>query len=336
MCKRCKRNGFNFKGDPDENIEIDNFPNITGSLTLNAWIKPNGLTGYWPGGAVLEKGRLNAPYTLSDIFNQPESPDYNNNMGISFNWNSQDVGDCLGEYSNNNTELHNIGAVYDLNAGKIKLFLNGNKIQECNFNKPLYSNNEPLFISKSYAGGLEVFYGIIDEVRIYNRALSDEEMQMLYDLDNDGISDTQDNCPDVYNPNQADSDNDGEGDECDYHYLIAALEACKSQLAACCSPTSISLSSLQANPSDKKVILKWKTETEPDNAGFNIWRAEDFVKINNAIIPALGSSISGSEYDFVDDWVLNGKRYFYLLEDIDTNGISTFHGPVKAMPRWWR
>ena len=57
------------------------------------------------------------------------------------------------------------------NAGKIKLFLNGNKIQECNFNKPLYSNNEPLFISKSYAGGLEVFYGIIDEVRIYNRAL---------------------------------------------------------------------------------------------------------------------------------------------------------------------
>jgi hypothetical protein len=36
----------------------------------------------------------------------------------------------------------------------------------------------------------------------------------------------------------------------------------------------------------------------------------------------------------VDQWVLNGKRYFYLLEDIDTSGISTFHGPVKATPRW--
>jgi len=26
---------------------------------------------------------------------------------------------------------------------------------------------------------------------------------------------------------------------------------------------------------------------------------------------------------------------FYLLEDIDVDGISTFHGPVKAVPRWW-
>jgi hypothetical protein len=33
---------------------------------------------------------------------------------------------------------------------------------------------------------------------------------------------------------------------------------------------------------------------------------------------------------------LNGKRYFYLLEDINTNGISTFHGPVNAEPKWWR
>jgi len=59
-----------------------------------------------------------------------------------------------------------------------------------------------------------------------------------------------------------------------------------------------------------------------------------FQKMNESFIPALGSPTAGSEYDFVDEWVLNGKRYFYLLEDIDTNGISTFHGPVKATPRW--
>ena len=59
------------------------------------------------------------------------------------------------------------------------------------------------------------------------------------------------------------------------------------------------------------------------------------MKGNDSMIPALGSPVSGSEYDFVDEWVLNGKRSFYLLEDIGTDGISTFHGPVKAVPMWW-
>lgn len=35
------------------------------------------------------------------------------------------------------------------------------------------------------------------------------------DLDNDGICDTSDNCPDTFNPSQADSDGDGVGDACD-------------------------------------------------------------------------------------------------------------------------
>ena len=64
-----------------------------------------------------------------------------------------------------------------------------------------------------------------------------------------------------------------------------------------------------------------------------LWSADNFVKINDAFIPALCSPVSGSEYDFVDIWVFNGKRYFYLLADIDYNGISTFHGPVSATPR---
>jgi len=29
----------------------------------------------------------------------------------------------------------------------------------------------------------------------------------------------------------------------------------------------------------------------------------------------------------------NRKTYYYKLEDIDVNGVSTFHGPVTATPR---
>ena len=35
------------------------------------------------------------------------------------------------------------------------------------------------------------------------------------DFDNDGVMDNNDNCPEDYNPNQDDIDNDGDGDACD-------------------------------------------------------------------------------------------------------------------------
>ena len=51
-------------------------------------------------------------------------------------------------------------------------------------------------------------------------------------------------------------------------------------------PTAITLSSFNAKPGNHSVILTWVTETEIDNAGFNIYRAGadgEFVKINAEI-----------------------------------------------------
>jgi hypothetical protein len=38
-------------------------------------------------------------------------------------------------------------------------------------------------------------------------------------------------------------------------------------------------------------------------------------------------------YQFIDENVQNRTTYSYRLEDIDLNGKSTLHGPVKATPR---
>jgi hypothetical protein len=152
------------------------------------------------------------------------------------------------------------------------------------------------------------------------------------DNDADGIGDICDNCPFLINVNQADSDGDGIGDECDVDFLRAALQECRSQLEACCPPTSVSLSTFKAIPGNDGVLLKWKTESEVDSAGFNVWRAE-FEKINASLIPAKGSPTEGVAYQFIDKNVRNRNTYLYKLEDIDLSGKSTMHGPVNATPR---
>ena len=46
-----------------------------------------------------------------------------------------------------------------------------------------------------------------------------------------------------------------------------------------------------------------------------------------------GSITQGAFYEFVDTNVQNRKTYYYKLEDMDLNGISTMHEPVNATPR---
>jgi hypothetical protein len=60
-------------------------------------------------------------------------------------------------------------------------------------------------------------------------------------------------------------------------------------------PTAVNMSTLKATPSNKQVKVEWQTESEIDNAGFNVWRAEGFQKVNESIIPAEGSPIMGTD-----------------------------------------
>lgn len=97
-------------------------------------------------------------------------------------------------------------------------------------------------------------------------------------------------------------------------------------------PTLISLSSFTASDSKKKIILDWSTESEINNIGFNVLRSNsengEYSKINKRIIPARGNGLNGASYRFIDKKADSGKTYWYKLEDIDTNGQSTIHGPI--------
>ena len=72
-------------------------------------------------------------------------------------------------------EWHHLVGVVDGN--KKYLYGDGKRLKEDNFNGPMQAERTEHEIGNASDGG---FVGLIDEVVIYNRALSDNEVQMLY------------------------------------------------------------------------------------------------------------------------------------------------------------
>jgi hypothetical protein len=93
------------------------------------------------------------------------------------------------------------------------------------------------------------------------------------------------------------------------------------------NPTAVTLQSFDTQVQDERVTILWKTASETDNAGFNIYRAvsEDgpFVKINDNLIIADGQGAFGASYEFVDE--PGAGTYFYKIEDVDLSGFITNH-----------
>jgi acetyltransferase-like isoleucine patch superfamily enzyme len=88
--------------------------------------------------------------------------------------------------------------------------------------RPIPNAAAPLTIGQSEGAGF--FHGLIDEVQIYNRALSVNEIRNIFfarsaglsksDVDLDGVLDFADNCPTVSNADQTDVNGDSFGDAC--------------------------------------------------------------------------------------------------------------------------
>lgn len=91
---------------------------------------------------------------------------------------------------------------------------------------------------------------------------------------------------------------------------------------------------MQRSPRFGKVILRWKTATETNVRGFNLYRLEakggKAVKINAALISVKGV---GQAYEITDTNVTNRKTYYHRLESIDKSGATTLVDIVKATPR---
>jgi len=100
--------------------------------------------------------------------------------------------------------------------------------------------------------------------------------------------------------------------------------------------TAVALSSFAATGADSAVELAWQTGSELSNLGFHVYRAMSeagpFTRITASLVAGLGSSPQGARYSYRDAGLVNGRVYYYKLEDVETTGISRLHGPVWATP----
>ena len=90
------------------------------------------------------------------------------------------------------------------------------------------------------------------------------------------------------------------------------------------SPLPVSLSFFRPTLEDGKVVIHWTTESELDNAGFNIYRSEsrngEFTKVNDQLIQGKGTTAERSTYKWVDTSAKPGVEYYYQIEDVSFAG----------------
>ena len=94
------------------------------------------------------------------------------------------------------------------------------------------------------------------------------------------------------------------------------------------------------------VVLTWQTESEVDNAGFNLRRSErrdgGFTLVNAALIAGAGTTGERQTYTFMDTSAKPGVEYYYQLEEVSFVGkpqlllMQLLRGPVSAANRQLR
>ena len=95
-------------------------------------------------------------------------------------------------------------------------------------------------------------------------------------------------------------------------------------------PLPVELSHFSAKFVTDDVVINWTTESELNNAGFNIFRStsrnKSFQRINPKLIQGAGTTGERSIYQFIDKTAKPDVVYYYRLEDVDltgTRGIQT-------------
>ena len=149
------------------------------------------------------------------------------------------------------------------------------------------------------------------------------EFSAVYvDSDNDGFGDTFDNCPNLYNPDQIDSDFDNHGDPCDCNDADPNVFAV---------PAEVTGQAFAAN----KTTLTW-TSVVPDAGPATVHQVlRGFVShlpVNGSHETCIAPSVPGTS---VSDATLPGisAAFWYLVRGVNSCGAGTYGSASSGTPR---
>ena len=97
------------------------------------------------------------------------------------------------------------------------------------------------------------------------------------------------------------------------------------------------LSTFTAQYINDTPTLCWSTQSETNNAGWNIYRSEteEFeaaIQINTELIPGAGTTSEPTDYIYEDENEVNfNTEYWYWLESVDYSGETGSYGPITLL-----
>ena len=94
---------------------------------------------------------------------------------------------------------------------------------------------------------------------------------------------------------------------------------------------AVSVQSLTARRSHQGVLVRWRTGTEADLLGFQIYRSSghSWRRITPSLVGAKGS-VSGASYRYLDKAAKRGVSYRYRIKALEQDGTATWFGPVRV------
>ena len=173
-----------FAGGSNNNVAVPDIAalDFSGSWTLSAWVNSSTLPGSAINAMIVQRNTSASKTAFELMLDHHQSC---SSSGQSWRVSFQDSGGtqnkaCFAATVNTGTWYHVVG-VWDASSSNLMVYLNGSLVvtQNTGASVPVTSSGSGLKVG-SDSGGTSRWNGMIDDVRLYNRALSAAEITTLY------------------------------------------------------------------------------------------------------------------------------------------------------------